>query len=84
MRPVFLIVAGVSLLVIGGILFGQAEQAQHDVRAAIASGNVELARQSARDAVGSDATIFVSRVAMIGGLALAIFGGVQAFRKRSG
>lgn len=84
MRPFFLIVAGVSLLVIGGILFGQAEQSQYAVRAAIDSGNVEAAGQAARDAYGSGGTILFSRLAMIGGLILAIFGGVQAFRKRSG
>ena len=84
MRSIFLIVAGIGLLVIGGALIGLGDQAQYDLQHAIASGDVEAARQAAGKAYDSGGLILFSRLLMFSGLGLAIFGGVQVFRKRSG
>ena len=76
MRSIFLIVAGIGLLVIGGALIGLGDQAQYDLQHAIASGDVEAARQAAGKAYDSQGLILFSRLLMFSGLGLAIFGGV--------
>ena len=83
MRPIFLIVAGIILLVIGGALSGQEDQAQYDVRRAIQSGDVEAARRAAGEAYDSGGLNLFSGLLILNGMGLVIFGAVQAFRTRS-
>jgi hypothetical protein len=82
MRPVFLIVVGLALWVIGGFMSVQAIDSQAALKSAIASGDVDGAKSAAAAAYGSNGSVTLGRIVGFGGIALTVFGIVQAVRTR--